>query len=302
LREDGIEAEKRAVERDMVELTGDFPIDCIDTEKPYKWFWTGKDTLSIPAMGQFTALTFHLAEEYLKPLLPAQSLEYLKPNFSTAVHVLDDIDKRRTRRWLKKIRVVPRSLRLIGAPITDGIYDTVTQALYDDKQIEVTYIASSNEKGSPNTYSIHPYALIHRDATTELIGKIDNDVKVRRWPLHRMQTARILGKNSVIPRNFNLDEFIESQLAHPFSGKHITLKLWISKEGFGQAHVLETRLSDDQQVESVDDGLIVTATVYETIELKWWLLGMGQRVKVLEPQSLHDDIKETHQAAAKLYI
>ena len=49
LREDGIEAEKRAVERDMVELTGDFPIDCIDTEKPYKWFWTGKDTLSIPA-------------------------------------------------------------------------------------------------------------------------------------------------------------------------------------------------------------------------------------------------------------
>jgi predicted DNA-binding transcriptional regulator YafY len=301
LREDGIEAEKRAVERDMVELTGDFPIDCIDTEKPYKWFWTGKDTLAIPAMGQFTALTFHLAEEYLKPLLPAQSLEYLRPNFSTAEHVLEDIDKRRTRRWLKKIRVVPRSLRLIGAPIADGIYDTITQALYDDKQIEVTYIASSNEKGSPNTYAIHPYALIHRDATTELIGKIDKDNKIRRWPLHRMQTAHILNKISATPRSFDLDEFIESQLAHPLSGKQITLKLWICKEGFGQAHVLETRLSDDQQVEYVDDGLIVTATVYETIELKWWLLGMGQRVKVLEPSSLRNDIKDTLQAAAKLY-
>ena len=301
LREDGIEAETRAVQRDMEELSLDFPISCIDTEKPYKWFWGANDALAIPAMGQFTALTFHLAEEILKPLLPAQSLEYLKPNFSTAEHVLDDIDKRRTRRWLKKIRVVPRSLRLISAPIADGIYDTVTQALFDDKQIEVTYIAPSNEKGSPNTYSIHPYALIHRDATTELIGKIDNDVKVRRWPLHRMQTARILGKNSVIPRSFVLDEFIESQLAHPLSGKQIALKLWISMDGFGRAHVLETRLSEDQQIEPVDDGLIVTATVYETIELKWWLLGLGERVEVLEPINLRNNIKNTLQKAVELY-
>lgn len=301
LREDGIEAEIRTVQRDLAELSRKYHITCDDDEKPHKWYWAANDTLAIPAMGQFTALTFHLAEEILQPLLPAQSLEYLKPNFSTAEHVLDDIDKQRTRRWLKKIRVVPRSLRLVGAPIADGIYDTVTQALYDDKQIEVTYIASSNDTGSPNTYSVHPYGLIHRDATTELIGKIDNDAKVRRWPLHRMQAARILDTKSVIPRSFDLDEFIESQIAHPLSGKQISLRLWISKDGFGQAHVLETRLSDDQQIDYVDDGLIVTATVYETIELKWWLLGLGQRVKILEPAGLRNDIKDTLQAAAKLY-
>jgi predicted DNA-binding transcriptional regulator YafY len=299
LKERGIFAEKRAIERDMVELRLDFPIDCDKSSKPYQWYWDIDEALSIPYMGQFTALTFHLAEEILKPLLPAQSLDLLQPNFSTAKTVLDEVSKRRTRSWLKKIRAVPRSLRLLSAPIRNGIYDTVTQALYEDKQIEMTYLAGSSDSGKPKTYAVHPYALLHRDTITELIGRMDNRSEILRWSLHRIEAASILNAKSIIPSNFDLDNYIERDLAHPLSGQLIKFKAWVSKKG--QAHVLETRLSEDQKIEYVEDGLIISATVRETIELKWWLLGLGERVEVLTPASLRNEIKETLQAAAKLY-
>jgi len=301
LKEDGIHAEIRAVQRDMDELSCEFQINCYDTEKPFRWFWSSGENLAIPAMGQFTALTLQLAEEILKPLLPAQSLEYLKPNFTTARHVLDAVDKRRTRRWLKKIKIVPKSLHKISAPIKNGVYDTVTQALYDDKQLQVTYMAASNTTGKPRTYSIHPYALLHRDTTTELVGKIDKDDTIRHWPLHRMQTAKVLSIKSTTPKSFDLNKYIKSELAKPLSGDVIKFKAWIKKDGFAFNHVLETSLSTDQKIKYVDDGLIITATVNETAELKWWILGLGERIKVLEPRNLRDNIRDTVMKTAKLY-
>ena len=302
LSEDMIYTNVRTVQRDMEDLSNLFPnIQYIGEEKPYHWFWLKDETLPIPAMGPYTALTFHLAEQILKPLLPAASHQHLASNFKAAKKVLDEKDKRRTRRWLKKIRVVPRSLRLISAPIRDGIYDTVTQALYDDKQLEVTYMAASSKTGTPKTYSIHPYALLHRDSTTELVGKIDMDDITRHWPLHRMHIAKVLDSKSVTPRSFDLDEYIKSALAHPLSGDQITFRAWIKKDSQAFNHVLETRLSRDQVIEYVDDGLIITATLHETAELKWWILGMADRIKVLNPAGLKNNIKNTIKNTSKLY-
>ena len=302
LSEDRIYTNIRTVQRDMEVLRDTYPnIQKSGKEKPYHWFWAKDETLPIPAMGPYTALTFHLAEEILKPLLPAASHQHLSSNFNAAKKVLDEKDKRRSRRWLKKIRVVPRSLRLISAPIRDGIYDTVTQALYDDKQLEVTYMAASSKDKRPKSYSIHPYGLLHRDSTTELVGKINNDNKIRRWPLHRIQTAQALGVKSVTPRSFDLDEYIKSDLAFPLSGEIIKLKAWIKNDQQSFNHVLETRLSSDQKIEYVKDGLIITATVNETIELKWWILGLGDRIKVLKPRNLRDNIKDTVMKTVKLY-
>lgn len=300
LREDSIDAETRAVQRDMDELSCDFPINCDDKEKPFRWYWDANEVLAIPAMGQFTALTFQLAEEMLMPLLPKQSIEYLKPNFSTARHVLHDVDKRKAHNWLKKIRVVPRSLRQISAPIKDGIYDTVTQALYDDAQLEVTYMAASNKTGNPKIHRINPYALLHRNSTTELICNLDGTDKILRLMLHRIQAANSIKTRSKKSLTFDLDTFIDSELAQPFSGKEIIFKAWIHK--YGKTHVIETPLCKDQIIEDTDDdGVIVTATIRETVELKWWILGLGERIKVLEPTNLRDDIAHTVLETAKLY-
>jgi len=48
----------------------------------------------------------------------------------------------------------------------------------------------------------------------------------------------------------------------------------------------------DQQLTDLGDGtVLVEATVADTRQLRWWLLGFGGRVEVLEPQGLREEMK-----------
>jgi len=52
---------------------------------------------------------------------------------------------------------------------------------------------------------------------------------------------------------------------------------------FGK-HLYETPLSDDKSITEIGDGrMMVKATVLNTEELRWWLLGFGRHVEVVSP-------------------
>jgi predicted DNA-binding transcriptional regulator YafY len=300
LKKDGFDPEIRAVQRDMEELREDFPISSDESSKPYHWYWHSKDLLAIPAMGKFTALALQLTELIVKPLLPEQSLATLETSFSTAKSTLADINKRKTSNWLKKIRVVPRNIEQIKAPIKNGVYETVSNALYDDKQLSITYLAASSKQGKPNTYDIHPYGLLHDGIKTTLIGKITNDKKIRPFHLHRIHNVEILSARSVIPKDFDLDSHVKTETAFPLDGKEIELKAKIHK--LDKNHVIETLLSSDQTIENLEDGsIIVTATVIQTITLKRWILGFGEFIEILEPSDLRKKIKKSLLEASVFY-
>jgi predicted DNA-binding transcriptional regulator YafY len=58
-------------------------------------------------------------------------------------------------------------------------------------------------------------------------------------------------------------------------------------------HLVETPLSEDQIIEKLDvQHVLVTATVRDTAQLEWWLLGFGSLAQVLEPQILAVRIAE----------
>ena len=68
------------------------------------------------------------------------------------------------------------------------------------------------------------------------------------------------------------------------------------------AHLFETPLSKDQLIVEMPDGrLQVTATVADTPQLQWWLLGLGAGVDVIEPAALRESIRNTIIAMAKIY-
>ena len=88
-----------------------------------------------------------------------------------------------------------------------------------------------------------------------------------------------------------------------------TIKLVVIFDHDMIKHLLETPLSDDQQVESLDqtDGITseklykLSATVRETEQLFWWLLTCSYHVEVLEPHSLREKIKKAIQASMLKY-
>jgi len=97
------------------------------------------------------------------------------------------------------------------------------------------------------------------------------------------------------------DPRIEQDMAYPMSGKAITLKARIKDDRQALYHVSETRIAEDQTIEQIDDGYLLTARTRETIELKWWILGMGDRIEVIEPASLREEIHRTLSSTLKNY-
>jgi predicted DNA-binding transcriptional regulator YafY len=96
--------------------------------------------------------------------------------------------------------------------------------------------------------------------------------------MHRVHAATITDVTAKRPADFNLDRYIDGGAFECGVGKEITLKAIFDREA--AIHLDETELSEGQS------HLLVTATVLDSAQLQWWLLGLGDLVEVLEPESL----------------
>ncbi len=47
---------------------------------------------------------------------------------------------------------------------------------------------------------------------------------------------------------------------------------------------------------------LVESTVLDTAQLRWWLLGFGGRVEVLEPEFLRDEFRKHAERMAEIYL
>src|SRR2546421_5920324 len=102
------------------------------------------------------------------------------------------------------------------------------------------------------------------------------------------------------PPDFDLDRYVDQgELQYPV-GSLIRLKVIFARGA--AAHLYETPLSEDQQITDMNgDNVMVTATVRETAQLEWWLLGFGSQIEVVEPDSIRGRIAVATQAAAIRY-
>jgi|SaaInlV_200m_DNA_3_1039701.scaffolds.fasta_scaffold25875_2 predicted DNA-binding transcriptional regulator YafY len=91
-----------------------------------------------------------------------------------------------------------------------------------------------------------------------------------------------------IPKEFDLDHYIQSGSFAYLIGDPFQVELiFTANRG---AHLKETPLSLDQVIEDLDDGRIrVKATVKNSNQLRWWLLGFGDEVVIISPSSLREE-------------
>jgi len=284
----GIEVSRnRTVERDLDQLSTEFSITCDNSKRPFQWWWDGEDSFDIPGMGRNSALTFTLSQQYLEPLLPTRSLQHLQPKFKQARQVLFAKGKEKDRRWINKIRVVPKELAQIPAKVAVAVQDAVYEALYEEKMLLIDYQPRGNKEVSQRR--IHPLALIYRGITSELIVCEDGQTKTKRFILNRIKKAKVQIQSVFIPDGFDLDRYIEEKLGFPGSCELIEFKAWIHKSA--RQNVEETPLSQFQKIEEAGNGnIILTTSIRETAALTAWVLGLNNRIKVLEPKKLQEKI------------
>ncbi len=300
LADEGFDTTQRTIQRDLVRLSSIYPLACDEEGKPFGWSWMAEaDVMDIPGMDSHTALAFWLAGEHLEPMLPKATLRQMQPHFRTAAHVLDNISADKgAPAWRGKVRVLHRGPKLKAPAIDADVQNQVYDALLRNRRLAVQYLPRGQDGGKE--YEINPLGLVLKDGIIYLVCSMWDYPDIRLLTLHRMQEAQVLDKPASAPDGFNLDDYISSGELDFVVGGTVKLKVLFSKDA--AFHLDERPLSDDQAIAEQPDGrMLVTATVQDTSELRWWLLGFGDQVEVLEPAKLRQHFAEIAAGMTRAY-
>ncbi len=119
--------------------------------------------------------------------------------------------------------------------------------------------------------------------------------EARLYALHRFSKVEILDAAAKTPEGFNLDAAIASGLAD-FANQGEPIQLELRCTDWVAGYLVETPLAADQTITPDVDGWVrLTATVNDTRQLQWWLLGQGNGVEVCGPDALRSEILDSVQ-------
>lgn len=300
LQAEEFQVTKRTIERDLQALSELFPLVSDERDKPFGWSWS-KDApiFNLPSLSNNESLTLAMVEQHLSSLLPASTLGQLKPYFSAARHHLSGIPSSvRSRSWLNKVRTVPPMQPLIPPAIKPVVQQVIGDALLHDKQLDIKYLKRGED--SSVDYRIHPLAIVQRGPMTYLYCRLFDYEDLRTLAMHRIQAAAILDDDTVVPGGFSIDEEIAKGKFGFGDGKKIQLEA-IFRNGAGE-HLYETPLSLDQVLTDMgDESVRIKASVIDTPQLHWWILGFGNGVEVIKPVALRKAIQSNLADALNRY-
>ncbi len=296
LSQQGYHVTTRTVQRDLDKLSAIMPFANEADGRTNYWFFPREQRLlEIPGMSSAVALALILAREQCNSLLPPTTLNLLNPYFAKAEQVLKEAVPRSLSNWRRRIKVIQKGPKLKSPKIAEHIQQSVYAAVLEGEQLNVTY------RGRDRTTEqlLHPQALVLRDGVMYLVASAWNYGDARHYALHRIKTALRINEAAKRVVNFDLDSYAEETFRYPVSPSLVPLKLRMDAKA--AYHLAERPLSDDQLLSISEDVAEISATVADTDELRWWLLGFGEQVEVLGPKKLRDEIRRRVRAAAAQY-
>ncbi len=319
----GIEVPVRTLQRDLNALLTDHRISA-DQKNPQGWSWVSNETwLDAIRVDAHTALALLLSQEQLKRILPPNSWRHLTPILEKAEEVLADFsDTGSVGSWLDRIAVLPWGPPLQAPSLVPGIQETVTQAVLEGRQLELSYRPGKGK--IVRNHRVNPLGLVYREQILYLVSFVPSWIdeveeeddeeteeakevppvdkeQILLLALHRIQKAVALKTPRTEPPGFQLREYAEK---HVFSDNdaegEFEITFRIRKEA-GQ-FLLETPLSKDQKAQPKRNWIYVTATVPDTWQCIWWLQSFGSAIEVLYPPRLRKEFVEMTKGLAKLYL
>lgn len=299
LAEEGYRTSLRTIQRDLKQLQDAFPVLQNDgVRDQLGWFWGGNDALlDIPPMDAPGAMAFKLVERYMAWVAPGV-VDTLTPYLKTADRSLaahaDD--------WLDRVAIVPRSMPLRPAAVDGEIARTVQLGLLERRRIRIRYRPRSGEVAE---YELSPQGLVIRHEVSYLVATAWDYTDLRHYALHRMEagTVHLLDEPANEIEDFDLQRYIdEGAFQYRVAPDPVHLVLRVQQQV--ALHLKETPLSPEQHMEPADETnewMVVYATVPDTLQLRWWLLGLGEQVVVERPTGLRAEIEDTLQSSLSNY-
>ena len=179
------------------------------------------------------------------------------------------------------------------------------KAMEEKKVCEIIYKNPFQQKGK--TFYVKPYKLFAYNNALYLHSGMSGYPGSRKsqfefdplLAVHRLEKVTLTERKFQFPANYNFEKHF-NQAFGIIKQKAFKVKLELT--GFAAAFALERRLSPDQRFQKLKDGVVkLSFTASSALEVKGWVLSLGEEVKVLSPGWLVNDIKDAIQGITRRY-
>lgn len=185
------------------------------------------------------------------------------------------------------------------AQIASQVWEQTSTALLEHKQLQISYLSRS--KTELKQLLIHPAGLVSRHTISYLIGSVDGYDDLRQFALHRIHQAECLEAAAHSHHDFEIDSYIRQDLNTTAPIEQVELVADVSPP---VAWLLnETPLSNEQSLKPLPDSdwQRLRAIVPDDQETLWWIFGLGENVRIHEPDSWVLAIKTRTAKVGALY-
>lgn len=234
-----------------------------------------------------TLFTFLDGTSFVQDLDDA--IERLEPAISRANAEL-------SRELDRKFLAVAEHAKQYGGETSEVIDDLIT-ALVFNNPVDVRY---RKAMGVTRHYRLFPYTLaIYRQGLYVFAHDVEAD-QIKTFAVERItEIARNRKEKFQLPKEWNPRGYVQNAFGI-ISGEAVRVQLAFSPDV--RTFVRERRWHHSQHLEQRPDGwLELTLDVALNVELVSWVRSFGPDVKVLEPQSLVEQLKLDAARTTKLY-
>lgn len=257
--------------------------------------WAVDDSYFLPPI-RFTipeALSIFLAAR----LMLSYSHRY-DPNIDSTFSVLASVlplplreQVQKTLDWMQKLPKDERYLRVLAK---------LAEAWTSRHRVKIAYCSLPAAKATERIiepYFIEPAAPGH---SSYVIAYCHRARELRIFKVERIEAIQLTDETYTIPPDFDANKYFSAAWGIVVEGEEQTIKLKFNAE---IARLMEETIWHPSQVleKQADGSVIMTLRVFYTYELVSWILGWGEKVEVLKPEQLREDVLQTAKTMVKVY-
>ncbi len=182
---------------------------------------------------------------------------------------------------------------------TENLYGLL-HAIKNKFQIKFTYQKFWEEE--PSKRLAEPYALKEFKSRWYIMAKDKKDNHIKSFALDRLTNLEITTLHFQYNSNYNIEQNYRYCFGIISPNEEEPQDIILSFEPFQGKYIKTLPLHETQTVlVDNDDELKIKLKLYLTHDLLMELLSFGDNVKVIEPKTLADEIKQAHEMAFKQY-
>lgn len=169
-------------------------------------------------------------------------------------------------------------------------------------QVQITFVYQKYWEDELTERTVEPYALKEFKNRWYILSKDLSDNAIKSFAIDRITDLDISKRKFTVPKDFDVNEYYRYCFGIISPNGHQPEDVILSFNAFQGKYIKSLPLHDSQRI-LVDnaDELRIQLKLFITHDFFMELLSFGDNLKILEPQSLIDDLKSTVRNINKRY-